>query len=442
MTGLGVERQRRDCAELVERLGWTLVETYEDNDRSAYSGKPRPGYEAMTERLRRGDIGAVVAWHPDRLTRQPRELEDLIDVLEATKTTVRTVQTGEYDLSTASGRMVARVIGAMARHESEHKSDRLRRKHLELAEAGRPPGGGKRPYGYTSDRAIVPTEAAIIRECVDRLLAGSTLSSLVRDLNDRKVPTVSGSAPWSVTTLKAVLTSALIAGHREHRGHLYRAAWPGIISIDEMYAMRAVLNRRRGQRPARSYLLSAGIAVCGACGAKMAAKPTGAVRRYSCVTSPHYGGCGRVSIDAAKAEGYVVGRVLDHLESDKIAAAVREMEAAPVDASAGAELEVLNGRLAQLGEMWAAGEIDTVSWRAARDRLELEIASAESRLVRQPTMPAVGATVVRDEWDSMEFDTRRAILAEVVERVIVAPHIKGRPPRFDPDRLRIVPLDD
>src|SRR5690606_27818675 len=81
MTGLGVERQRRDCAELVERLGWTLVETYEDNDRSAYSGKPRPGYEAMTERLRRGDIGAVVAWHPDRLTRQPRELEDLIDVL-------------------------------------------------------------------------------------------------------------------------------------------------------------------------------------------------------------------------------------------------------------------------------------------------------------------------------------------------------------------------
>jgi site-specific DNA recombinase len=42
--GLGVERQREDCAALADRLGWNVVETFTDNDLSAYSGKPRAGY--------------------------------------------------------------------------------------------------------------------------------------------------------------------------------------------------------------------------------------------------------------------------------------------------------------------------------------------------------------------------------------------------------------
>jgi site-specific DNA recombinase len=49
------------------------------------------------------------------------------------------------DLSTPSGRMVARQLGAVARYESEHKSERQRRKHQELAEASKSSGGGARP---------------------------------------------------------------------------------------------------------------------------------------------------------------------------------------------------------------------------------------------------------------------------------------------------------
>jgi DNA invertase Pin-like site-specific DNA recombinase len=73
--------------------------------------------------VRAGRLDAVVTWHPDRLHRSPREVEAFIDIVNAAGIRVATVQAGEYDLSTASGRMTARVVGAVSRHESEHKSD-------------------------------------------------------------------------------------------------------------------------------------------------------------------------------------------------------------------------------------------------------------------------------------------------------------------------------
>ena len=49
--GLGVDRQEEDCRALCERNDWPVVETFRDNDVSAYSGKPRPGYAAHDQHI-------------------------------------------------------------------------------------------------------------------------------------------------------------------------------------------------------------------------------------------------------------------------------------------------------------------------------------------------------------------------------------------------------
>jgi site-specific DNA recombinase len=116
--GLGVARQREDCQQLVADRGWTLTGVYEDNDISAYSGKLRPGYRQLLDDIHGGQIDAVVAWHTDRLHRSPRELEEWIDACERGNVITVTVRAGELDLATAAGRMVARMLGAAARHES------------------------------------------------------------------------------------------------------------------------------------------------------------------------------------------------------------------------------------------------------------------------------------------------------------------------------------
>ena len=112
--GLGVDRQEQDCRELAIRLGWTVTAVHADNDISAYSGKPRPAYRALLADLRAGRVDAVLAWHNDRLHRSTAELEEYIEVSGAAPT--HFVKAGPLDLSTASGRMTARITGAVSRH--------------------------------------------------------------------------------------------------------------------------------------------------------------------------------------------------------------------------------------------------------------------------------------------------------------------------------------
>jgi DNA invertase Pin-like site-specific DNA recombinase len=160
--GLGVERQREDCEALAERNGWELGDVYTDNDLSAYTGKRRPEYARLCADIEAGTVDVVLAWDPDRLHRSPSELETFIDLIESSGARVATVNSGEVDLSSASGRMTARVVGAVARHESEHKSERLRRKHVELAENGKVSGGGRRPFeisGKSSADGGAPAQA-------------------------------------------------------------------------------------------------------------------------------------------------------------------------------------------------------------------------------------------------------------------------------------------
>jgi len=77
---LGVSRQREDCEALAARRGWPVAEVYVDDDRSAYSGKPRPEYRRMLADISAKAVDAVLVYNLDRLHRQPRELEAFFDV--------------------------------------------------------------------------------------------------------------------------------------------------------------------------------------------------------------------------------------------------------------------------------------------------------------------------------------------------------------------------
>ena len=182
----------RIARSLPAKRGWEIVERYVDSDISAYGGKARPEYRRLLEEIEARLIDAVVVYHADRLHRHPKELRSSSISASGRRRSLATVS-GDLDLSTHEGQLMARITGAVAKKESDDKSRRIRRKHQEIALAGRPSGGGTRPFGYESDhRTARPAEAAVIRECAARALAGDSLRSICIDLNDRQVPTVQG----------------------------------------------------------------------------------------------------------------------------------------------------------------------------------------------------------------------------------------------------------
>ncbi len=74
----GVTRQLGDCEALADRLGWEVTHRYADDDLSDYSGRARPGFEAMLEAMADSQFGAVIFWHPDRLFTSMKDLQRLI----------------------------------------------------------------------------------------------------------------------------------------------------------------------------------------------------------------------------------------------------------------------------------------------------------------------------------------------------------------------------
>ncbi|CAN5764427.1 recombinase family protein [soil metagenome] len=440
-TALGVARQERDAREYCERRGWAVAAVITDNDTSAYSGKPRPGYRRLLDGLENGDYDGLVVWHPDRLHRSPAELERFIDVVEATGAVVASVTAGDFDLATPEGRLTARIVGSVSRKESEDKSRRQRRKHLEIAEKGGLSGGGKRPFGYEDDRLTVrESEAIEIRAAAARVLAGASLRSITVDWQAR-VPTPGGGT-WKSVNVRRVLCSARVAGQRDHRGRTVTAVWPAIIDADDAIKVRAILeaNRRPGQVTARSYLLS-GWMHCGACGTAMRSRPAyrngrHAKRRYACVLDK--GGCGHCGITAEHTEALVTEAVLAVLDTPALTERIARREQTP-EPSAGDDIGAIEARITTLAEMFSAGEISRSGWAAASASLDKRLGDARAAVAADAH--DLGATVVvgdvstlRERWPTMGLEQQRAIIGAVVDSVTIGPSTAKR---FQPDRVSI-----
>lgn len=265
-TALVVNRQLQDCRKLAVDRGWTVAEEYVDNDISAFGGKRRPEYQQMVEDISDGTRDAVIVYNLDRMTRRPIELEAFAEVRQHAGVRELATVTADIDLGNDDGMFMARLHSDVAAKESGRKSKRVMRKMRENAEAGLP-HGGQRPFGYERDRIIiVEEEAALVREVVDRYLAGESTRSFTQWQQDTTT-TVSGK-PWRTTTVRAMLAPGPIAGLRVHQGEVIGpAVWPGIISPEQHRRVVALMQRNAhaGKR-SPPHCLQSSLLRCGKCG--------------------------------------------------------------------------------------------------------------------------------------------------------------------------------
>jgi len=445
-TALGVARQLDDCRRLADDLGWAVAEEYVDNDLSAYSGKARPSYERMVGDLADGARDAVVAYHVDRLTRRPIELEQFVAVLsDASVGHVSFVSGGDLDVANGDGLMVVRMLSAVAASESATKSRRIRRKMDEVAASGEPHGGYLRPYGFEDDKKTHrPEEAAIVRTLVARYLAGESMHSLATWLDNEAVPTVCGGV-WKSTTLRPLLSSARIAGLRTHRGQVVGpGTWEPIITETERAKVLARMTERAtsGRPSLRRYLLS-GLLRCGRCDGRLFSAARQTSRRYVCKSGPDHGGCGRLTVVAPPVEELIAAAVLYRLDSPELTDALAGRAA--VDQATAAVSEQLSADRAQLDELagiYGAREITSRQWLAANKPIEARIHDAERRLTRATRSDALAGLVgnasrLRTEWPGLNLDRQHAIVAAVLDHAVIAP---GTPGARSLDPQRVLPL--
>jgi DNA invertase Pin-like site-specific DNA recombinase len=451
--GLGVDRQREDCQALADRNGWQVVETYSDNDVSAYSGKKRKGYLQMLADLDQGAATIVIAWHTDRLHRSTRELDDYIDLCERRGVATHTVQAGAIDLSTPSGRMTARILGAVAKQESEHKGHRVARARMQKAKAGEW-GGGIRPFGWGVETGeltkkvdresgeevevpvldmnkAVPEEAAAIEVGHDTILSGGSLNSWVKWLADKGLTTTRGN-PIGTQEARDYLLRARNAGIAVYRGEeIGKGAWAKLVPEEKHRAVVAILKdpSRRTSPGSQPRWLGSLIYRCGRPGCTAFAYVTqSGGRRYPSYRCQTAHGGGR---HAAKLDQYVQEVVIERLSQDD---AHDLLLPGPEDINVAAlqlESEQIRQRMRDLGGLFGTGQIDMVAFTEGTDSARAQLDGITQQLARaatkDPLVALVGAPDVRKAWKALQLPQQRTILRELVDVTLMPPR-PGRMP--------------
>jgi site-specific DNA recombinase len=472
----GVARQDEDCELLRERMGWgPFVRRYDENDTSAYrkrkvrlaDGKVafrviRPAFRQMLDDLECEIIDGIVFYDMDRLARQPRDLEDLIDWVEYKKVPVKPV-TGDIDLMTSGGRMLARMLVSVALKSSEDTSRRQARAAVQHAQQGRVMRGGPRRFGWEPDgQTLVSAEAELLREVAARVEQGESLTSIALEFQRRQIPTVGGKK-WTRTALNNIMRNPRLGGIRAYTGVFHenqpkvnewwlravrydgewvRGDWTPILTADEWILLQNTLDAGAGRgaknvkTPAatgRKHLLS-GLCICGKCEMRMVGRMVRSMRMYGC-RPKDLGGCNGVSRNADKVDRLVVALAIDYLAREK----VRPRRGGAGRAVKAGDLERLQARKAGLRTAFSRGQISDDDFYATLAELNGRIdaaraAGAQDENVRQ--LPSRETQIAELESSAVSNERKRLILSEIIERITIKPSSRG--PHFNPDDIDVI----
>jgi site-specific DNA recombinase len=282
---------------------------------------------------------------------------------------------------------------------------------------------GRRAFGHVAGGAqVVESEARAIRDAAQRILAGDTLSSVVRDWNDCGITTAAGG-PWRVNSLSSLLCQERLVGP------------PQIVDADT-HARLVALHASRGKGPRRAtrkYLLTS-LLRCWRCGGGMRGMPrTKGADLYVC-PGPAHGGCSGTAVTADHAETAITAMVLDRLERPPT-------DIGPLDGRrAHRELAAHRRRLDDLGELWASGQLRRDEWLSLRKKVGQRAEAAEAEAARVGRLMAVQAMIatgpaLRARWPAMSVEERREVVQALLDHVVV---LAAEPPRqvFRPERLQ------
>jgi hypothetical protein len=411
----------------------------------------------------------VLTWHVDRLHREPAELEEYIDLVEPRGIITYAARVGPLDLATASGRLVARMLGAAAKFQVEQMRDQVMDRKRDQKAAGKALGG-MRPFGYSWDgrdlchrdvlmsagemgrhalepleeietrrgiryRVLLPyDESGELADAARRVLAGTSPYRIMTEWRQRRVLTAAGHE-WSTTHhVSRMLAKPRNAGLVITPAGDVAAKWPAILTEGEWRRLDRMLGdegRRTTPGPARKWLGS-GIYLCGVCSGPMtgSTQPRAGIRRpvYRCRDAGH------VIRDRADLDAWVELHVVAWLE---VKGNIARLAVAPADMKALAdELAAVRAELEQLAAEAGKRKI------TAR---QLAVASAplmadEERLAAQLDAgghPDVTGGRPYDSgaqlWAALagDLDRRRALLSRVLS-VRVMPQPNGRPAGWRP----------
>lgn len=248
--------------------GGTVFGIYRDTE-SGTKLEAREGLMRLLADAEARRFDMAVAYNLDRWSRDV-EIHLLLKRIER-DTGIRFISATQEFATSPEGELLEGQLAYINQYYSRVISAKVKLKNRLRVDRGEW-RGGRRPYGYTSERGrlfVVPAEAAVVRQIFELYLECRSAVAVRNKLRALGIVNRQGK-PWSNSTIEALLRNPIYVGKQRFKGEVFSGAHEAIIDLQtaEAAARLTPTRSRPDSRMERPYPLL-GLLWCGHCGKSM-----------------------------------------------------------------------------------------------------------------------------------------------------------------------------
>ena len=275
---LSIESQIKELREKFENL--QIVEVLQESA-SAFKPHNRPFFEEMLNRIGAGKADGVIAWHPDRLSRNEVDAANLTYMIRTGE--LKDLKFGSYLFDNSpEGIWMLQMALSQSQYFSAKLGKDVKRGLRAKAEKGWFPGVA--PVGYINnfekdkgerDISPDPERFPLLRKSFDLVLAGNcTPAQALRILNeDWGFRTIkrkrSGGKALSRSAWYQVLANPFYYGDFVFDGEHYIGKHEPLTTEGEFWRIQDILGKKGKPRPRTHKFAFSGMIRCARCGSLM-----------------------------------------------------------------------------------------------------------------------------------------------------------------------------
>lgn len=279
---LSIESQKDKVKEIHPNLD--IVDILEEKH-SAFKPYNRPVFEDMIRRIRLGEATGIIAWHPDRLSRNEIDASTITYLVRTG--VIHDLKFGSYNFDNSpEGIMMLQLALSQSQYFSSKLAKDVKRGLEKKASMGWLPGVA--PEGYLNDSHAEKGQRVIfvdkqrftlLRRAFDLFLTGRyTAPEVLNKLNNewgyiaRKKKKMGGS-PLARSSWYQILNNPFYAGIVRYSGKESKGQHKPLITIDEYNRVQELLGQNGNhKRPQKGNFTFSGMFLCKECGSAVTAE--------------------------------------------------------------------------------------------------------------------------------------------------------------------------
>ena len=275
---LSIESQTKEMVALAEREHLHIVEIKREAHSSKEVGQ-RPIYNQMLEDIRLKKFNAILAWAPDRLSRNAGDLGSVVDLMD--QKLLHEIRTyGQKFTNNPNEKFLLMILGSQAKLENDNKAVNVKRGLRTRCEMGWRPGVA--PTGYLNEKhvdkkcqcRIDPKRAPVIKQMFEKVAyeqwSGRKIYRWLREIDFK----THHGKPLVLANIYLILRNPFYYGEFEYpvkSGQWYTGKHTPIIDKDLYVKVQLTLNSNFIPKTESKEFAFTKLIQCGHCGSGISA---------------------------------------------------------------------------------------------------------------------------------------------------------------------------